>query len=125
LKKDLDKGLDLFIEAVTQPAFPEDEIRREIKKIFPDREFVELPFSHGIYAAPFGFPNGPPKTHEHDGKPPQGFGVFHRGRLVVYYTVEANPSDGWADPEVHNDPEPKRQEALQFGVNILLWALMH
>ncbi len=99
--------------------------RREIKKIFPDRELVELPFSHGIYAAPFSFPNGPPKTHEHDGKPPQGFGVFHRGRLVVYYTVEANPSDGWADPEVHNDPEPKRQEALQFGVNILLWALMH
>jgi hypothetical protein len=97
--------------------------RREIKKIFPGQELVELPFSHGLYHCQFEFPNGPPKTHEHDGKPPQGFGLFHNGRLVVYYTYETNPSDGWADPEVHNDPEPKRQEALRFGANIIVWAL--
>jgi hypothetical protein len=72
---------------------------------------------------PFEFPNGPPKTHEHDKKPPRGLGLFHRGRLVVYYTVESNPSDGWADPDVHKDPEDKRQEALRFGTNIVLQAL--
>jgi len=97
--------------------------RRETKKIFPGQELAELPFSHGIYHCQFDFPNGPPKTHEHDGKPAQGFGLFHSGRLVVYYTFETNPSDGWADPEVHNDPEPKRQEALKFGANIVVWAL--
>ena len=97
--------------------------RREMKKIFPGQELVELPFSHGLYHCQFEFPNGPPKTHEHNGKPPQGFGLFYNGRLVVYYTYETNPSDGWADPEVHNDPEPKRQEALRFGANIVVWAL--
>lgn len=97
--------------------------RREMKKIFPQQELVELPFSHGIYHAQFEFPNGPPKTHEHDKKPPQGFGLFHNGRLVVYYTYESNPSDGWADPEVHNDPPEKREEALRFGTNIVVWAL--
>jgi hypothetical protein len=97
--------------------------RREMKKVFPAQELVELPFHHGIYHCQFNFPNGPPKTHEHDGKPAQGFGLFHNGRLVVYYTYETNPSDGWADPEVHNDPEPKRQEALRFGTNIVVWAL--
>lgn len=97
--------------------------RREIKKVFPAQELVELPFNHGIYHAHFAFPNGPPKTHEHDGKPPQAFGLFHKGRLVVYYTYETNPSDGWADQEIHNDPETKRREALQFGTNIVVWAL--
>jgi hypothetical protein len=99
--------------------------RREMKKVFPDQELVELPFSYGLYHAPFDFPQGPPKTHEHDGKPPQGFGLFHQGRLVVYYTYESNPSDGWADPEVHHDPEDKRQEALRFGTNLVIWALTH
>lgn len=98
-------------------------IRREMKKIFPGQELAELPFSHGIYRCQFDFPNGPPKVHEHDGKPAQGFGLFHNGRLVVYYTFETNPSDGWADSEVHNDPEPKRQESLKFGANIIVWAL--
>lgn len=98
-------------------------IRRELKKVFPQQELVELPFNHGIYHCQFDFPNGPPKTHQHDEKPAQGFGLFHNGRLVVYYTVESNPSDGWVDPDVHNDPEPKRQEALRFGTNIIVWAL--
>jgi hypothetical protein len=99
--------------------------RREMKKVFPSQELVELPFNHGLYRCQFDFPNGPPKTHEHDGKRPQGFGLFHNGRLVVYYTYETNPSDAWADPEVHNDPEAKRQEALRFGTNIVVWALTH
>jgi hypothetical protein len=97
--------------------------RREMKKVYPDAELVELPFSYGLYHCLYDFPNGPPKTHEHDGKPAQGFGIIREGRLVVYYTYESNPSDGWADPEVHKDPESKRQEALQFGANILVWAL--
>jgi hypothetical protein len=99
--------------------------RREIKKVFPDQELVELPFNYGLYHCQFEFPQGPPKTHEHNGKPPQGFGLFSHGRLVVYYTYESNPSDGWADPEAHNDPEPKRQEALRFGTNLVVWALTH
>lgn len=99
--------------------------RREIKKVFPDQDFVELPFSHGLYSSHFNFPNGVPKTHEHDQKPSRGFGIFSEGRLVVYYTFESNPSDGWADPEIHNDPDPVRQEALRFGTNIIVWALSH
>ena len=97
--------------------------RREMKKVFPAQDLVELPFNHGIYHVQFDFPNGPPKLHEHDGKPAQGFGLFHNGRLVVYYTYETNPSDGWADPEIHKDPEPKRQESFRFGTNIVIWSL--
>lgn len=99
--------------------------RREIKKVFPDKDLQELPFNFGLYHCMFDFPNGPPKTHEHDGKPAQGFGIFYNGRLCVYYTYESNPSDGWADPEVHKDPPEKREEALKFGTNIVVWALMN
>lgn len=99
--------------------------RREIKRVFPDKELVELPFSYGLYHCFFDFPAGPPKTHEHDGKAPQGFGIFLNEKLAVYYTYESNPSDGWADPEVHNDPPAKREEALKFGTNIVVWALSH
>jgi Domain of unknown function (DUF4159) len=97
--------------------------RREIKKVFPEQDLVELPFSYGLYHCQYEFPNGVPKTHEHNGKPPQGFGIFHNGRLVVYYTYESNPSDGWDPPEVHDDPPEKREEALRFGTNLLVWAL--
>ncbi|HLE31800.1 MAG TPA: DUF4159 domain-containing protein [Bacteroidota bacterium] len=99
--------------------------RREMRKVFPDQEFVELPFSFGLYHSQFEFPNGVPKTHEHDKKPPQGFGLFSQGRLIVYYTYESNPSDGWADPEIHGDPESTRLQALRFGTNIVVWALTH
>ena len=99
--------------------------RREVKKIFPNQDFVELPFTYGLYHCQFDFPKGPPKTHEHEGKPPQGFGLFHSGRLVLYYTYESNPSDGWNDPEVHGDTPEKREEALRFGTNIVAWALTH
>jgi hypothetical protein len=99
--------------------------RREMKKVFPDRDLVELPFNFGLYHSFFPFPNGVPKTHEHDGKAPQGFGIFEKGRLVVYYTYESNPSDGWADPDVHHDPQNARTEALRFGTNIVVWAMTH
>jgi hypothetical protein len=99
--------------------------RREIKKVFPGENLIELPFSYGLYHCQFEFPSGAPKTHEHNGKAPQGFGIFRNGRLVLYYTYESNPSDGWADPEVHGDPEEKRQEALRFGTNLVVWVLTH
>lgn len=97
--------------------------RREIKKVFPEEELVELPFSHEIYHTHFPFPNGLPKIHLHDGKPPQGFGLFLDGRMVIFYTYESNLGDGWADQQVHNDPEDKRRAALQMGTNIIVWAL--
>ncbi|WP_187260598.1 DUF4159 domain-containing protein [Pontibacter beigongshangensis] len=98
-------------------------IRKEMKKVFPEYEFVELPFSHPIYHQKYPFPNGLPKIHEHDNKPPQGFGIIHEGRLVCFYTYETDLGNGWEDPEVHNDPENKRQEALRMGANILTYAL--
>ncbi|NJD22811.1 MAG: DUF4159 domain-containing protein [Melioribacter sp.] len=97
--------------------------RREIKKVFPEKDLTELPYSYGLYHCFYDFPNGAPKTHEHDGRPPQGFGIFFNGRLCLYYTYESNPSDGWADPEVHKDPPAKREEALKFGTNIVVWVL--
>jgi hypothetical protein len=98
--------------------------RREAKKIF-GTELVELPYSHGLYSVFYKFPNGLPKTHEHDGKVPQGFGLFYNGRLVLFYTYETNPSDGWTDAEVHGDPPEKREEAFRIGTNIVLWAITH
>ncbi len=99
--------------------------RREIKKVFPNKKLVELPFSHTIYHIHFQFPNGLPKTHEHYPGPPHGYGIFYNGRMVVYYTYNTNISDGWADPNVHHDPEPVRVQALKMGVNIVIWALFH
>ena len=99
--------------------------RREAKKFFPEQDLRELPYSYGLYHCWFEFPNGVPKTHEHNGKPPQGFGLFHNGRLVLYYPYESNPSDGWDPPEVHGDPPEKRLEALRFGTNLVVWALTH
>jgi len=98
-------------------------VRREMKKVFPQDDFVELPFSYGLYHSLYKFENGPPKTHEHDKNSPQGFGIFVNNRLAVYYTYESNPSDGWADAEVHDNPPEKREEALKFGTNIVVWAL--
>ncbi|NJL11613.1 MAG: DUF4159 domain-containing protein [Microscillaceae bacterium] len=97
-------------------------IRPEMKKVFPELEWVELPFSHPIYHQKFDFPNGLPKIHEHDGKPPQGFGIVYEGRLVCFYSYECDLGNGWEDPSVHGDPEPVRQKALQMGANILSYA---
>lgn len=100
-------------------------IRREMKKIFPDREFVELPFSHPIYHAGYDFPNGLPKIHKHDEKPPQGFGIIIDERVCVYFAYEADIGDGWEDPEVYNDPPEKRLAALRMGANLVTYALTH
>jgi len=107
---DDDYGLDAFIRPV-------------LKRIFPDEDLVELPYSHPIYRVLFPFREGLPKIHEHDGKPPQGFGILRNGRLVVFYSYESNLSDGWADPDVHGLPEALRSDALRMGANILVGAL--
>ncbi len=97
--------------------------RREMKKVFPEKDLIELPFNYGLYHCFYDFNAGAPKTHEHDNSLPQGFGIFVNGKLCLYYTYESNPSDGWADPEVHKDPPEKREEALKFGTNIVVWVL--
>ena len=94
-------------------------VRIELKKVFPELELVEVPFTHPIYHQKFEFPNGLPKIHEHDAKPPQGFGLFYEGRLVLYYSYECDLGNGWEDKRIHNDPEEKRQLALRMGANIL------
>lgn len=94
-------------------------VRRELKKVFPDQELVELPFSHPIYHQKYNFEKGLPKIHEHDGKPAQGFGLFYEGRLVVFYSFETDLGDGWESYQVHKDPDHIRQQALQMGANIL------
>jgi len=91
--------------------------------VFPDKKLVEIPFDYGLYHCFYNFESGPPKIHKHNGKPPQGFGIFIGKRLAVYYTYESNPSDGWTDKEVHNDPEGIRQKALKFGTNLVIWVL--
>ncbi|NWF89558.1 MAG: DUF4159 domain-containing protein [Ignavibacteriaceae bacterium] len=120
LRKYLEHGGFLYID---DDYSLDKAIRREMKKVFPEKDFVELPFSHGIYNILYDFSSGPPKTHKHDENAPRGFGIFVDKRLAVYYTYESNPSDGWADPDVHKDPPSKREEALKFGTNIVLWAL--
>ncbi|HVP36758.1 MAG TPA: DUF4159 domain-containing protein [Terriglobales bacterium] len=104
--------------------------RREMKKVFPNNELVEIPFNHGIYHSYYDFSNGLPKIHKHEGKPAQGFGIFYsvngsvgENRLVVFYVYESDIGDGWEDPQVHNDPPEKREAALKMGVNIITWVL--
>ncbi|MCO5289279.1 MAG: DUF4159 domain-containing protein [Bacteroidetes bacterium] len=94
-------------------------VRPEMKKVFPELDFVELPFNHPIYHQKFDFPNGLPKIHEHNGKPPQGFGLIYNGRLVCFYEYESDIGDGWEDPEVHHDTPELRLKALRMGANIL------
>ena len=98
-------------------------VRREMKKVFPELDFVELPFTHGIYNEQYPFPKGLPKIHEHDNQPAQGFGLIHENRLVCFYTFECDLGDGWEDPLVHRDPPEVREAALRMGTNVLLWAL--
>jgi hypothetical protein len=94
-------------------------IRPQLKRVFPELELLELPFDHPIYHQKYNFQNGLPKTHEHDSKPPQGFGLIYEDRLVVFYTFECDLGDGWEDPSVHGDSDATRQKALQMGANIL------
>ncbi len=98
-------------------------IRPEMKKIFPELSFVEIPFDHPIYHQKYHFDKGLPKVHEHDNKPPQGFGLFFEGRLICFYTFECDLGNGWEDQSVYNDPEETRQKALQMGANIVSFAM--
>ena len=98
--------------------------RREMRKVFPELNFMELPFNHPIYNVYFKFPNGLPKIHEHAGGPPMGLGLVYNDRLVVFYSFNTDLSDGCENREIHNDPEEKREAALKMGVNILLYALL-
>ena len=97
-------------------------IRKEIKKIFPDKELSEIPANHPIFSSAYPFPNGLPKIHEHDGLPPQAFGIFENERLMLLFTFESDLGDGWESPDVHNDPEEVRQKALKMGANIIKYA---
>lgn len=94
-------------------------VRREMKKVFPEYDFVELPFNYSIYHQKYEFPQGLPKVHEHDGKSPQGFGIFVNNRLLCFYSYECDLGDGWEDASVHNDSEQTRTKALQMGANII------
>ena len=97
--------------------------RREMKRVFPNKDFVEIPHYHRVFQSFFDMPNGLPKIHEHDGKPPQLFGLFDEKRIIVLYSYESDLGDGWEDEEVHNNPTETRLNALKMGVNIIYFAL--
>lgn len=94
-------------------------ITKELKKVFPKEDLIELSSNHAIFNSVYKFPNGLPKIHEHDGKRPQAFGIFKENRLVLLFTYESDLGDGWEDPEVHNDPNDVREKALKMGANIV------
>lgn len=94
-------------------------VRPEMKKVFPELDFVELPFDHPIYKQKYVFPNGLPKIHEHNGKPPQGFGLIYEGRLICFYDYECDLGNGWEDSGIYDDSPETRQMALQMGANII------
>ncbi len=97
-------------------------ISKELKKVFPNKELVELPSNHKIFNVAYSFPNGLPKIHEHDGKRPQAFGIFYEDRLILLFTFESDLGDGWEDESVHNDPPDVREKALKMGANIVKYA---
>lgn len=97
----------------------EPYLRKELLKVFPNKELVELGNNHPIFSQKYKFAEGLPKIHEHDGKRPQALGIYHENRLVLLFTFESDLGDGWEDPSVHNDPEPERMKALQMGANII------
>jgi len=101
----------------------DESFRAEMAKVFPNSELVELPFEHPIYHIFYDFDNGPPQIHKHTEGPPKGYGIFEAGRLVVFYTYNSNPSDGWT--AAHNDPADIREQAFRMGVNVVLYALLY
>jgi len=101
----------------------DESFRKEIKKVFPEYNLEVVPFSHPIYNVFYKFPNGLPKIHEHDGGPPEGLGIFIEGELRLFYAYNTDIGDGWDSPEVHNDPENVREEAIRMGINIVMYAL--
>ena len=101
----------------------DESFRREMRRVFPDKELVELPADHPVYRSFYELRQGLPKIHEHDGKPAQGFGIIHEGRLLVYYSYQSDLGDGWEDADVHGDPPELREAAFRMGVNLFLYAL--
>jgi hypothetical protein len=102
----------------------DESFRREIKKVFPHKKLIEVPYNHQIYKIFYNLETLP-KIHKHDGEPPEGFGIFDGDRIMIFYTVETNISDGWVDADVHKDPPEKRELAFRMGVNIFLYAITH
>lgn len=100
-------------------------LKKELVKVFPDKELTEIPTTHPIFNETYKFPNGLPKIHEHDGKRPQALGIFNNNRLILLFTFESDLGDGWEDSEVHNDPKETRQRALRMGANIIQYAFEH
>jgi len=100
----------------------DESFRREMKRVFPQKEWVDLPHDHPIFSAYYTFPQGLPKIHEHDGKPAQALALFHQGRIIVLYTYQSDLGDGWEDLEVHHDGPAKHAAALEMGTNILVYA---
>ena len=100
-------------------------IRIQLKKIFPELDLIELPFSHPIYHQKYDFPKGLPKIHEHDKKAPQGFGLIYKGKLICFYDFECDLGDGWESQEIHNDSQEARNNALKMGANIISYAFMN
>lgn len=98
-------------------------VKKEMQKVFPNLDWVELPFEHPVYHGEFDFNEGLPKVHEHDGEAPQGLGLLLDGRLVCYLDVECDLGDGWEDFAVHRDPEPVRRRALEMGANLVTFAM--
>ena len=101
----------------------DESFRREIARVFPDRPLVDVPLSHPVYSIVYPFPKGIPKVHEHDGKPPRGYGIFLGDRLAVYYSYESDLGNGWEDPSVHGDPPEVHEAALRMGVNLFVYAI--
>lgn len=102
-----------------------EAFKREMKKVFPDKELVEVPFSHPIYHTVYNFPNGLPKIHEHYEGPPKGLGIFYENRLVVFFAYNSDIGDGWEKEAVYKDPDQKRIAALHMGINIIFYAMMY
>ena len=98
--------------------------RREMKRVFPNKDLVPLPNDHLIFNSYYRFENGLPKIHEHDNKPPQALALFEGERMILLYTYESDLGDGWEDSSVHNDPQPLRESALKMGINIIYFSLI-
>lgn len=101
----------------------DEAFRREMAALFPDRPMVEIPHDHPVFHIFYDFPEGVPKVHEHDGLPPEAWGIFYEGRLVVFYSHESDLGNGWEDQDVYDDPQELREQALRMGVNLFMYAI--
>jgi hypothetical protein len=101
----------------------DESFRRELRRVFPDRELQEIPPEHPVFHAFYSLPQGLPKIHRHEGRPPQAFGIFEKGRLVLFYSYESDLGNGWEDADRYNDPPEIREAAFRMGVNLFVYAL--